>query len=188
VIPFDVSLGASGGYRCYADKPHILTAMWLELDLGRDGGGAIEEFFDDLRELRAGRRDTAMTGGDAVHVVARRDRATLGFFQRSEEQDTEDLIDAVLRWFDETHRELADQLRIRGGFGYSRGSSRRLRDQPVVWRATADAEHPYDSEVAGEHWQVRINDFPAELLYSLLVDGREVARFNDWPLAWRKPA
>ena len=120
MIPFDVSLGADGGYRCRADKPHTLTAMWLELDLGRDGGGAIEEFFDDLRELRAGRRDTAMTGGDAVHVVARRDRATLGFFQLSEDQDTEDLIDAVLRWFDVTHPELADQLRAIGGLGRDR--------------------------------------------------------------------
>jgi len=57
----------------------------------------------------------------------------------------------------------------------------------VVWCATADTDHPYDCQLDGQHWQIRINDFPEELLYSLLVDGIELARFNDWPAAWRKP-
>jgi|SRR6185503_2014280 len=187
VIPFDVELGPDGGYRCRASKPHSLTAMWLQDDLGRDGGGAMEEFFEELREFRDGRRDVVMTGGDAVHVVIDRSGARLGFFQLSEREDTDDLIDAVLRWFDITHPELAQQLRVLGGFDPDRGRYDRLLARPTVWHGAPDAEHPYETRFAGQRWQVRINDFPAELLYSLLIDGREVARFNDWPVAWLKP-
>ncbi|HEY0986983.1 MAG TPA: hypothetical protein VGD80_08025 [Kofleriaceae bacterium] len=187
MIPFDVELGPDGGYRCRAHKPHTLTAMWLQDDLGRDGGGAIEEFFAELRELRDGRRDVAMTGGDAVHIVVDRSGATLGFFQLSERQDTDDLIDAVLRWFDVTHPELALQLRVLGGLDPDRGRPEQLLARHAVWHAAPDAEHPYETRFAGQRWQVRLNDFPAEVLYSLLIDGREVARFNDWPAAWLKP-
>lgn len=187
MIPFDVELGPDGGYRCRAGKPHSLIAMWLENDLGRDGGGAMEEFFEQLRELYDGRRTVVMTGGDAVHLVVDRTTTTLGFFQLSERENTDELIDAVLRWFDITHPELADQLRALGGFDPDRGRTRRLLAQPLVWHAAPDAEHPYETEVAGQRWQLRINDFPAEVLYSLLVEGYEIARFNDWPPAWRRP-
>jgi hypothetical protein len=61
------------------------------------------------------------------------------------------------------------------------------RETAVAWSKTGDAEHPYEARVAGARWVVRINDFPAEDLYSLLVDGVEVEHFNDWPKAWQKP-
>jgi hypothetical protein len=56
-----------------------------------------------------------------------------------------------------------------------------------AWRAAADAEPPCDSEIDGEHWQVRINDCLAELRYSLpsIRRGRAVQR---WSAAWRTPA
>jgi hypothetical protein len=187
VIPFDIQLGPDGGYRCRAGKGHSLIAMWLENDLGRDGGGAMEEFFEELRELRDGRRDRAMTGGDAVHLVVDRSTTTLGFFKLSERENTDEMIDAVLRWFDVTHPELADQLRAFGGFDPDRGRTERHLAQPVAWQAGPDAEHPYEAQVAGQRWQIRINDFPAEVLYSLLVDGYEILRFNDWPSTWPRP-
>lgn len=42
----------------------------------------------------------------------------------------------------------------------------------------------YASLVDGTLWEVRINDFPTEPLFSLLVSGREVAQFDEWPRAW----
>ena len=51
MIPFEVELLANGGHRCRAGKGHSLIAMWLEADLGGSGGGAMEEFFEELREL-----------------------------------------------------------------------------------------------------------------------------------------
>lgn len=187
MIPFDVELGPDGRYRCRADRPHTLVAMWLQDDLGRDGGGAIEEFFVELRELRAGERERATTGGDAVHVVVDRGGATLGFFQLSEREDTDDLIDAVLRWFDIVDPENAQQLRVLGGLDPERGRVDRLLARPLVWHARADVEHPFETHSAGQRWTIRLNDFPAELLYSLLIDGREVARFNAWPEVWLRP-
>jgi hypothetical protein len=57
----------------------------------------------------------------------------------------------------------------------------------VAWRATKDPEHPYEATVGGVRWVVRLNDFPEEHLYTLLVEGAERAHFDDWPAAWKRP-
>ena len=59
--------------------------------------------------------------------------------------------------------------------------------RPVVWSKTRDAEYPLAAVVNGETWQIRVNDFPEEELYTLLVDGRDVGSFDDWPTAWERP-
>jgi hypothetical protein len=38
--------------------------------------------------------------------------------------------------------------------------------------------------VGGRTYIIRINDFPAEPLYTLLIDGKEVEDLEDWPSAW----
>lgn len=55
------------------------------------------------------------------------------------------------------------------------------------FRATASALVPYEAEVDGERWTVRINDFPAEPLYTLLVEGVEEEDLDAWPSAWTRP-
>jgi hypothetical protein len=57
----------------------------------------------------------------------------------------------------------------------------------VSFRRTASAERPYEAEVDGRRWTVRVNDFPAEPLYTLLVDGEPVEDLDAWPPAWRRP-
>jgi hypothetical protein len=57
----------------------------------------------------------------------------------------------------------------------------------VTFRRTASAEVPYEADVDGRRWTVRINDFPAERLYTLLVDGEPVEDLDAWPPAWRRP-
>ena len=59
--------------------------------------------------------------------------------------------------------------------------------RPLSWRATGKAEFPYAATVDGHDWTIRINDFPAEPLYSLLIAGAEAGDFDDWPPAWRRP-
>ena len=55
-------------------------------------------------------------------------------------------------------------------------------ETPVRWRATGDAEEPYEARVGAQLWRVRVNDWPDEpTVYSLLIDGREHAGFDDWP-------
>lgn len=64
----------------------------------------------------------------------------------------------------------------------------RLRTQvPTTWAAAENGEFPYAVEVTGERWTIRVNDFPAEPLYTLLVDGVEQLDLDDWPPAWTKP-
>ena len=54
------------------------------------------------------------------------------------------------------------------------------------WR-TAEAAGPqivFEARVDGRPWAVRLNDFPEEPLYTLIVAGDEVIHFDDWPAFW----
>jgi hypothetical protein len=58
--------------------------------------------------------------------------------------------------------------------------------QSIVWRKGPDAEHPYEANQEGSDLLIRLNDFPAENMYTLLVNQREVADFDDWPRNWQR--
>jgi hypothetical protein len=64
----------------------------------------------------------------------------------------------------------------------------RRRASPIVWEDTGDGEFPYRVRVRGKTLTIRINDFPAAPLYTLLVDGQEVEDLEEWPAAWVRPA
>lgn len=57
----------------------------------------------------------------------------------------------------------------------------------IRWKATGDSEFPYSSTVEGKSVRIRLNDFPADSLYTLLVAGSEFD-FDDWPPSWVKTA
>jgi hypothetical protein len=57
----------------------------------------------------------------------------------------------------------------------------------VTWRKGPDPEFIYIAVVGDEHWVIRLGDFPAEPLYTLMVDGEDVLEFDDWPPAWQRP-
>lgn len=58
---------------------------------------------------------------------------------------------------------------------------------PIVWTHTGDGEFPYRADVEGRSFTIRVNDFPAEPLYTVMLDGHELEDMNDWPSAWVKP-
>jgi hypothetical protein len=58
---------------------------------------------------------------------------------------------------------------------------------PIVWEETGGGEFPYRATLAGQTLTIRINDFPAEPLYTLLIEGKEVEDLEDWPSAWVRP-
>lgn len=62
-----------------------------------------------------------------------------------------------------------------------------LTATPIRWEHSGDGEFPYHAEVDGRTLTVRVNDFPAEQLYTLLVDGTELLDLDDWPTVWRRP-
>ena len=61
------------------------------------------------------------------------------------------------------------------------------RATAVVWDLTGDPERPYAARVAGQEWLIRLGDFPAEPLYTLLIDGAAMESFDSWPEAWTRP-
>jgi hypothetical protein len=60
--------------------------------------------------------------------------------------------------------------------------------EPVAWRRTGDGEFPYAASCDGVELRLRVNDFPAEPLYTLLVNGQPALDLEDWPAPWLRPA
>jgi hypothetical protein len=56
----------------------------------------------------------------------------------------------------------------------------------VTWSPTGDALVPWSAQVEGQIWSVRVNDFPEEHLYTLLIGEKDTASFDAWPPVWRK--
>jgi hypothetical protein len=65
--------------------------------------------------------------------------------------------------------------------------SERRQTRRIIWEETGGGAFPYRAEVEGKRLTIRVNDFPAEPLYTLLVEDREVEDLEDWPPAWIKP-
>jgi hypothetical protein len=61
-----------------------------------------------------------------------------------------------------------------------------LLTEAITWRKTADPEYPFTSEVNGDKFVIRLNDFPSDNLYTLLVNDKEAIDFDDWPDQWRR--
>ena len=57
-------------------------------------------------------------------------------------------------------------------------------EKDLIWQHCADAELLYQTHVGAFCLQVRLNDFPAEPMYTLLIDGDVLGSFDDWPTAW----
>jgi hypothetical protein len=56
----------------------------------------------------------------------------------------------------------------------------------VEWRTASGVERciMFETVVGSQHWTVRLNDFPDEPCFSVLIDGTEVIHFDDWPKFW----
>jgi hypothetical protein len=56
----------------------------------------------------------------------------------------------------------------------------------IRWTKTADAELVYTADDShGRKLAIRLNDFPAEPMYTLLWDAVAVESFDDWPQSRR---
>jgi hypothetical protein len=57
----------------------------------------------------------------------------------------------------------------------------------IAWSRTGDGEFPYRAEFLGRVFTLRVNDFPAEPLYSVLCEGQNLGDLEHWPSAWNRP-
>jgi hypothetical protein len=63
-----------------------------------------------------------------------------------------------------------------------------LLTQEINWDRVEEPEFPFSTRHNGKEMCIRLNDFPAEPLYTLISDGSEIVSFDDWPESWtRKP-
>jgi hypothetical protein len=87
------------------------------------------------------------------------------------------------------HRPAAwwiEDQRKRRGMTHTMPALTEYLARDLDWTATGDVNLPWATRAAGAPWQVRLNDFPDDLMYSLIVDGREIGSFHDWPASWRR--
>lgn len=54
----------------------------------------------------------------------------------------------------------------------------------LSWRTTDDVDHPWSTEAGEDTWRVRLNDFPDEIMYTLIVNDEVIGNFHDWPKTW----
>ncbi len=52
------------------------------------------------------------------------------------------------------------------------------------WKETSNPNFPLRSAHGGDDLKLRLNDFPAESLYTLFVNGEEVMDIDDLPANW----
>lgn len=58
----------------------------------------------------------------------------------------------------------------------------------VGWKLAGDSQRPWMADVDGQRWSVRLNDFPDEPMYGLIINGKPIGDFHDWPDTWIRPA
>ncbi len=67
------------------------------------------------------------------------------------------------------------------------GSVKSLLGRHIKWDGGKNAEIPFQKSIGEYFCQVRVNNFPEESLYSLLVNGKVVSEMDYWPSKWKKP-
>ncbi len=61
-------------------------------------------------------------------------------------------------------------------------------NQTIQWTRTGDVYAPYGARVDEHVLKLRLGDFPAEPLYTRLVDDVEVLSLDSvWPFSWKAP-
>ncbi len=62
------------------------------------------------------------------------------------------------------------------------------KEQKLVWSFTGNPLEPLATKHEGHALKLRLNDFPAEEMFTLFVDGEEIESFSQWPDDyWNQP-
>lgn len=96
---------------------------------------------------------------------------------------------AARAWQWAHHRPAAweeEDQRKQNGFTYNLPELGKLLTRNLTWRRTGDAEQPWATENEGQAWRVRLNDFPDDLMYTLIINDAVIGKFHDWPRSWQR--
>ncbi len=80
----------------------------------------------------------------------------------------------------------AEDRRKKKGLAHSVPQLSQKLARELSWRSTNDPVHPWATVFDGTSWRIRVNDFPDELMYSLIIGGESAGDFHDWPETWRR--
>jgi hypothetical protein len=60
--------------------------------------------------------------------------------------------------------------------------------QDVRWRVGSGQDGIlYVADQGAIVWKIRQNSAPGERTFTLLIDGKEIVHFDDWPAFWKRP-
>lgn len=62
---------------------------------------------------------------------------------------------------------------------------RKYFETDISWSQTNNPEFKYHAAVDKDKLVLRINDFPEEPLYTLIVNDEVLTSFSDWPEDWK---
>lgn len=81
----------------------------------------------------------------------------------------------------------AEDKRKKKGAAYSAPALGEHLARALTWTSSGDVFHTWVAEVDGQRRRVGLNDFPDDLMYTLVVGDDEIGSFHDWPEAWKRP-
>lgn len=59
-------------------------------------------------------------------------------------------------------------------------------ERSIHWDETQDSLAPWAATVDGHALELRLGDFPAEPMYTLVVDGVDVQELESFPVNWTR--
>jgi len=62
-----------------------------------------------------------------------------------------------------------------------------LLNAEIMWEKGGSPIFPYLAIFEGVKCVIRVNDFPEEALFTLIIEDREKLDFDDWPAQWKRP-
>ena len=164
-----------------------LTARYRARDSAEKGvpdwGAELQQLVETALQYTP---DVDITAFDQPHGYGPSMRALWLAAQRQGQPQTE-IWRSIVAWA--RHRPEAWQLedqRKKKGLAHTTPELGALLARELSWNTSNDLERPWTTEVKGEHWQIHLNDFPDDFMYSLLIDGKEVGGFHDWPETWKR--
>ncbi len=62
-----------------------------------------------------------------------------------------------------------------------------IKKELIQWNLNNSNEYVYSTIIKNMKFLIRINEFPKESMYTLILEDIEVLDFDDWPNNWLKP-